>query len=376
MDLGGRVAARWAPLEAEALLRVSIEGGPLSVAWSQPGRGEWAVGCGVAGEGLCPVEWEAGAPPGMPGPWFGGWPFDGEERWILPRVLAWWSRGRTFAAVFGEVMPGISERMIGTTTGSGSRSAWAAMISAALQEISSGALGKVVLARQIAVHAEAPFEERRILERLEARFPSCRTFLLRLPDGAAFLGATPELLCRVRGRSLETEALAGTGSGDELLSSPKDRREHALVVEAIDAALRPLCSSIDFDAEPQLKRLPNVTHLWTPIRAVLRDGVEGLDAARALHPTPAVGGTPRAAALAFQRAHEGFDRGWYAGAIGARGDDSLELAVGIRSALVRGAEATVFAGAGIVAGSTADAEWVETEEKARAMLDALGVCDG
>jgi len=252
---------------------------------------------------------------------------------------------------------------------------WTAMVEAALGRISSGALSKVVLARRLRVQAEGRFEERRVLKALEARFPSCRNFLLRTEEGAAFVGASPELLCRVRGRVLETEALAGTGVGEDLLSSQKDRREHAWVVEAIVESLRPLATSVEIEPGPAVRRLANVSHLWTPIRAELREGVEPIAAARALHPTPAVGGTPRAAALAFQRAQEGFERGWYAGAIGARGPDGLELCVGIRSALITGSEAVVFAGAGIVAGSTAKAEWIETERKARALLGALGVDD-
>jgi salicylate biosynthesis isochorismate synthase len=379
-----RFAAMWTPLEAGALLRLSINGGPLSVAWSHPARGEWATGVGVAGEGGGAIDWSNGAPPPGPGPWFGGWTFEGAERWVLPKVLAWWSGGRTYAAAFGEdaaqALAAIEEaepviEVPRARVEAGDRAAWSAMIEAALGQISSGALSKVVLARRLIVRSQAPFEERRILKVLEARYPSCRTFLLRTEEGSAFLGATPETLCRVRGRVLETEALAGTGTGDELLSSAKDLREHAWVVEAIVESLRPYATSVDVAEAPGLRRLANVTHLWTPIRAELREGVDPILAARALHPTPAVGGTPREEAVAFQRAREGCDRGWYAGAIGARGPEGLELCVGIRSALVHGAEATVFAGAGIVAGSTADSEWVETERKASALLGALGVTD-
>ena len=320
----------------------------------------------------------------MPGPWFGGWTFEGAERWMLPQVLAWWSGGRTYAAAFGdraaELLAEIEEAdpVIAAPRArveQGDQPGWSRMVEAALEEIAAGTFSKVVVARRLLVRAQTAFDERRILKALEARFASCRTFLLRTDDGAAFLGASPETLCRVRGQSLQTEALAGTGAGEELLSSNKDRREHAWVVEAIMESLRPLTRSIEVEAEPGLKRLANVTHLWTPIRAELRDGLDPIVAARALHPTPAVGGTPRAAALAFQRAHEGFDRGWYAGAIGARGPAGLELCVGIRSALVHGTEATVYAGAGIVAGSTAAAEWAETSRKASALLGALGVDD-
>ncbi len=374
----------WTPLEVGALLRLSNAGSPLSVAWSHPSRGEWASGIGIAGEGGGQLDWADGPPPSGPGPWFGGWTFAGIERWILPEVLAWWSGGRTYAAAFGdraaqalarleEVQPSLEVPRAKVEPGD--RAAWSKSVEAALARIASGALSKVVLARQLLLRAEVPLDERRILKALEARFPSCRTFLLRTEEGAAFVGASPETLCRVRGRVLETEALAGTGTGDELLGSHKDRREHAWVIEAIVETLRPMSTAVEVEPEPGLKRLANLTHLWTQIRAELREGVDPRAAARALHPTPAVGGTPRTAAIAFQRAHEGFDRGWYAGAIGTYGAAGLELCVGIRSALLRGSEATVFSGAGIVAGSTANSEWEETERKAGAMLQALGTYD-
>lgn len=370
----GRIPARWTLLDTGALLRVTIAGAPLSVAWAHPARGEWATGVGVAAEGSAELAWADGAPPGMPGPWFGGWTYAGAERWVLPKVLAWWHAGKTYAAAFGDQRldeVGETEPIFGSPARvlAADRAAWAAMVDAALREIGRGVLGKVVLARRIEV--EGAFDERRVLKVLEARYPGCRSFLLRDGD-AAFVGASPETLVRVNGRALVTEALAGTGKDEALLSSAKDLREHAWVVEAIVEALRPLCAAIEVEDAPGLKRLANVTHLCTPITATLRDGVEAIAAARALHPTPAVGGTPRGAAIAFQRAHEGFDRGWYAGAIGARGADALELCVGIRSARVTPTRATVFAGAGIVAGSTADAEWDETEKKAGALLGALG----
>lgn len=368
------IAARWTPLNAGALLRLSL-GTParLSVAWACPARGAWATGVGIAAESDADVQWENGVPEGLPGPWFGGWTYSGAERWVLPKVLAWWHGGRTYAAVFGApLIDAISEAEPAGATScevrAGDRAGWTALVEAALAEIATGRLAKVVLARRI--EAVGTFDERKVLKALEARYPACRTFLLRDGD-AAFVGASPETLCRVEGRALETEALAGTGKDEALLSSAKDLREHAWVTEAIVEGLRPLCTAIAVAPEPRLKRLANVVHLCTPIHATLRDGVEAITAARALHPTPAVGGTPRAAAVAFQQKHEGFDRGWYAGAIGARGRESLELCVGIRSARVAATSATVFTGAGIVAGSTPDAEWEETERKAKAVLGAL-----
>jgi menaquinone-specific isochorismate synthase len=156
------------------------------------------------------------------------------------------------------------------------------------------------------------------------------------------------------------------------LASEKDRREHAFVLESIRRRLDPLGITIEHADAPGLLRLANVQHLHTPVRGALPAGVTLLDVLATLFPTPAVGGTPRAAALACIRELETFPRGLYGGTLGwlnARGGG--EFLVGIRSARVREDRAWVYAGAGIVAGSNPDREWTETELKARAMLDAL-----
>ncbi len=124
--------------------------------------------------------------------------------------------------------------------------------------------------------------------------------------------------------------------------------------------------------EPTVRALANVAHLHTPVVARLAPGRGVADVAAALHPTPAVGGVPSAAALRFLAEHERLDRGLYAGVIGWVGEGRAELAVALRSALIRGRRARLFVGAGIVEGSSPDAEWEETELKARALLDALG----
>jgi menaquinone-specific isochorismate synthase len=157
-----------------------------------------------------------------------------------------------------------------------------------------------------------------------------------------------------------------------LRHSEKDRREHRLVLDSIVRRLAPLGLNLEYFEPPGLLRLANVQHLHTPLRAALSEGVRLLDAVARLHPTPAVGGSPRDAAVARIRELEGFPRGLYAGALGwvnARGGG--EFFVGLRSALVHGAAARVFAGAGIVAGSTPDKEFAETELKFKALLDAI-----
>ena len=388
------------PAQLGALLRLGPE--QLSVFWSNPSRALHVTGVGIAGEGGGDVTWLSPAPPvAPPGPWFGGWAFDAErpwagfdsERWILPEVLAWWDGARSWVAAFGlagasaaslelrlnrvtEVEP-FTGRVSARAT-PGSRERWASQVDAALAGIASGTFDKVVLARVIELEAHSAIPERLVLKALEARHAQCWSFLVRGRGGQAFVGASPETLCESSGDSFSTDGLAGTSAGGEgsgLLSSDKERREHAAVVEGIGESLAPFALALDHPATPVVKRLANVDHLFTPVSAKLKPGVKALDVARALHPTPAVAGRPRAASLAWLRTNERFSRGWYAGAVGAMGPAGVTLAVALRSALLDGARAQVFVGAGIVAGSTAQAEWLETERKSKAMLPALGVHD-
>lgn len=258
-----------------------------------------------------------------------------------------------------------------------------AAVRGALARIAAGEFQKIVLARTRTVVAPEPLHPLRMLNGLRERFPECYAFSVANGRGQSFIGATPERLARVSRGILETEALAGSaprgGSASEdarhggaLLRSEKDRREQRLVLESICRRLAPLGLQAEFPAEPMLRKLANVQHLLTPVRAALPDGVRLLDVLARLHPTPAVGGSPRAAAVARIRELEGFSRGLYAGALGwlnARGGG--EFFVGLRSALIDGAAARLFAGAGIVAGSDPAAELAETDLKFRALLSAL-----
>jgi salicylate biosynthesis isochorismate synthase/menaquinone-specific isochorismate synthase len=167
------------------------------------------------------------------------------------------------------------------------------------------------------------------------------------------------------------DALAGTtaaGKGAELLQSDKDLREHFAVVCGIRESIAPFVERTQAPEAPVIKALANVEHLFTPIRATLKPGVQALAVARALHPTPAVSGTPKQFSIEWLRQHEGFARGWYAGAVGTIGVHGVTLAVALRSVLLDGARARLFVGAGVVQGSTADAEWNETERKSWAVL--------
>jgi salicylate biosynthesis isochorismate synthase len=386
-----------APVEIGALLRLGPQ--PLSFYWSQPEEQVWVAGLGVAAEGLAAITWEGGsAPAGLPGPYCGGFAFDARalweqwpaERWFVPQVLAWQQGTRTFAAAFGaEDFAQLHARLRGIDEGPPAkppgpfvlegvdRAAWEAQVRAALGRLADGALQKVVAARTLTVRG--PVDTRRVLKVLEARNPGCRTFLVRGADGSQFLGSSPEWLARGAAGRLSTDALAGTaalGEAGALLGSAKDRREHQLVVEGIRARLLPLSSALEVPAEPSVLTLANMVHLRTPIRAQLLPGVTALQAAHALSPTPAVAGTPREAAVAFIAEHEPHPRGWYAGAVGLRSEEGVDLAVPLRCALVRGERSTIFVGAGLVEGSTPEGEWAETERKAQTMLRALGVDHG
>lgn len=263
----------------------------------------------------------------------------------------------------------------------GGQGAWAELVTSALSEIGRDALRKVVLCRTRRVAFAREPDLLRAVALLEARHPACARFLFD-QGGAAFLGASPERLVQVRGRRAVTEALAGSlprragederAARERLLASDKDLAEHAFVVDAIRAALVPACEALSIPGAPQVRTLPHVHHLATPIAGALRERVHVLDLAARLHPTPALCGTPRAEARAFLLAREPDPRGWYGGGAGwidAAGDG--EIAVAIRSALAARRSAWIYAGAGIVTGSDPEKEYVETTAKERAMREAL-----
>jgi len=244
-------------------------------------------------------------------------------------------------------------------------------------------LRKVVLARTIEVDAGRELDARRLAHRLRAVNPDAFTFASPTTAGV-LVGASPELLVSRFGREVRSNPLAGSAArsgdpeedranADALLASAKDREEHAIVVDAIAEALRPFCCELTWDPTPALLETPNVWHLSTRFRGLLREPSAGaMELVRALHPTPAVAGEPRDAALDVIEELEPFDRGSYAGPVGwmdATGDG--EWAIALRCAELRGDRATLYAGAGIVAGSSPDAEVDETERKFRAFLDAL-----
>ncbi len=273
------------------------------------------------------------------------------------------------------------------------RAGWTAAVRAALAAFASGALAKVVLARRADLTFDAPVGAVALLRRLAPAAPRCFHILTDAGDGSAFVCASPERLFRIETdaagvRRLATEAVAGTrpraaddATDDallgELMESDKDRREHAFVRDAIAERLAPLATSVTVDAQAGAMTLARGRHLRTGIAATLAPHATVTAVLRALHPTPAVGGTPREAARLAIAAAEPFDRGLYAGAVGwigrdAEGREAAEFAVGIRSALVRGRRVSLYSGAGIVAGSVPAEEWTEIEGKLADFARVLG----
>lgn len=263
---------------------------------------------------------------------------------------------------------------------------WRALVRRAANAVRDGAFTKVVLARALLVRG-VTLTPAQVLRRLRAAYPGCTLFAVTAGDGC-FLGATPERLVRLRAGDVATEAVAGStprgASADEdrllgegLRANPKDRLEHAVVVDVVRGVMEEVCHGVAAPAEPELLKVANVQHLVTALTGRLREPLSVLDLVERLHPTPAVGGFPRHAALAWIGRHEDLSRGWYAGPIGwINPDGEGEFAVAIRSAVMRGSEAVLFAGCGIVADSDPAQEYAESALKMRPLLQALGAAGG
>jgi isochorismate synthase len=263
------------------------------------------------------------------------------------------------------------------------RAAWDRIVGMFAGAVGRGRIDKVVLARRAIFEGLVDLDIEAALRHLAATAPESTTFAFSR-DGTTFLGATPERLARTVGRSFETVAIAGSarrGADPEtdaryaaaLLASEKDREEHAVVVDTLRAGLAPIVETLTVADAPGILPLRHVQHLVTPMTGTLREEAGLLGLAAVLHPTPAVGGEPRDVALDLIAEHEGFDRGWYAGPIGWLGaDGDGELMVALRCGLVRGRDAILFAGCGIVADSEAGREWDESRLKLRTMISALG----
>ncbi len=259
---------------------------------------------------------------------------------------------------------------------------WKEAVAAVVQDVRRGTIEKLVLARRLRARALGPVEPDPVIRKLRAGYGNCTVFAFAR-GGSCFLGATPERLVRLEEGIVRADCLAGSTArgdsegedralGEDLLADEKERHEHALVVRALREALGPLCSRLSVPATPDLLRMPNLQHLHTPVEGVVDGERHVLDLVERLHPTPAAGGLPRQAALPLIRSYETFDRGWYAGPVGwVDGRGGGEFVVAIRSALLRGNEALLYAGCGIVAGSDPEREYEESCLKLRPILWAL-----
>jgi isochorismate synthase len=260
---------------------------------------------------------------------------------------------------------------------------WLGHVERARRAIRDGRLAKVVLSRRVRVTSEPALCPGQVLGWLAEHHPGCTVYGVAAPGGW-LIGASPERLVALEDRKLACDAVAATGEratdpdqdrrlGGALLCSEKARREQRIVVEDIVRALEPLGFALQVPDRPRLLQLSGLQHLWSPIRGRVAGEISLLRVVSRLHPTPAVGGTPREAALAWLAEHTpDCERGWYTGALGwITADGEGDLTVILRCALVTDHCADLYAGAGIVADSDPETEFAETEWKLRTMLDAL-----
>jgi menaquinone-specific isochorismate synthase len=367
---------------------------PDGFAWFEDGAG--LVTSGVAARipaadaGVILAEIEVDDPISQPGTGavaVGALPFDAGAagELVIPARVVGLTDGRAWRTEIGPPRGGrTSSPAVATRFAVESgvpRSLWRSQVRTLLDAIAAGTLAKAVLARDVVVTADAPFDVRGVIDRLRRTQGGCFVFAA---DG--LVGATPELLARRRGGTIVSRPMAGTvargatGQADAaaeaaLAASAKDGLEHRLVVDAVVAGLRAGGVEVTSVTDPQVARLATMSHLATTITARVEQSSpspSALELACGLHPTPAVGGAPRDAALATLRRLETFERGRYAGPVGwvdGRGDGSWGVA--LRCAEIEGASARLIAGAGIVAGSDPDAEWAETQAKFEPMLQVL-----
>lgn len=264
------------------------------------------------------------------------------------------------------------------------RKGWNDLVNRALDACARNDLEKVVLARETEFQfaGDGSVDPVGMLRRLLRHTKRSYEFCFHPTQSRAFLGASPERLYHRRNVYLESEALAGTrprggtdaidkALGQDLLTNEKELREHRFVVNALREHFEQFCVTTNYDARPSLRRLRKVQHLYTYMEGILKNHDSDAALIDALHPTPAVGGHPRARAMDWLAANEPFDRGVYAAPVGWVGFDDAEFCVGIRSGLIENNTLALYSGAGIVPGSSAAAEWDEIESKMGNFLEAL-----
>jgi len=260
---------------------------------------------------------------------------------------------------------------------------WKSTVRKATEEIKQHKVDKIVLAREVRLKFDQQADITTILANLLNTQANSFIFAYEI-EGDCFVGATPERLVKVEDKELLSTCLAGTAPrGDshaedlrisaELLHDEKNRQEHDFVVRMIKLAIKDYCTNMNVPEKPVILPLKNLQHLYTPVTATLKEGYNIFNIIEKLHPTPALGGTPREESLAFIREQELLDRGWYGAPIGwLDSNHNGEFAVAIRSALIQGDEASLFAGCGVVKDSDPESEYQETNIKLLPMLTVLG----
>ncbi|CAL9671561.1 Isochorismate synthase MenF [Actinosynnema sp. ALI-1.44] len=300
---------------------------------------------------------------------------------VVPEVVVGRRGGETWLTTVGEsephpVQPVTRPSTVRYADGELSVTAYREAVRTAVARMRAGELDKVVLAHDLLAVADAPIDHRFVLRGLARRYPECWVYAV---DG--LVGATPELLLRRSGQVVDSRVLAGTtwphdGMSDDeleaaLMSSGKNREEHEYAVASLADTLRPFCATMSVEG-PSVLRLPNVSHLSSDVIGTLNDSPSLLRLGEALHPTAAVGGTPRADAITVIEELEGMDRGRYAGPVGwIDGNGDGELGIALRCARVEGRTARLFAGCGLVAESDPDSEVREAHAKMLPFREAL-----
>lgn len=263
-----------------------------------------------------------------------------------------------------------------------SKARWVDLVKQVTQKNFTQSTPKVVLSRQTQIDVAEQVDPWTVLATWKGRNPNSFQFAFQFSPERAFISCSPERLYLRRQDELFTEALAGTtlrglnqqedeALANQLLLDSKNSHENQLVRQHIVDVLKPLSQYVGAEEQAKIFKLTHIQHLHRSIRAQIKAGVNDFELLRALHPTPAVGGLPRESALSFIRQREGYARGWYAGACGYFNHYESEFSVAIRSALIEPRRISLFAGAGIVAGSDPDAEWQELENKLATILSIL-----
>ncbi|GLO66993.1 MULTISPECIES: isochorismate synthase [Oceanobacillus] len=260
---------------------------------------------------------------------------------------------------------------------------WMHTVQKATEEMKTSITNKIVLAREIRLRFDKRADIPSIIRKLLETQSNSYIFAYEI-DGDCFVGATPERLVKVEGNKLFSTCLAGTAPrgkttkedqkiAEDLFTDPKNRKEHDYVVQMIRKAVERYCTNVDIPSEPQVYIYKTLQHLYTPVTAKLMNSNSIFSIIEELHPTPALGGTPREESMSFIRNNERLDRGWYGAPIGwLDSNNNGEFAVAIRSAMIQGTEASLFAGCGIVSDSDPVSEYEETNIKLMPMLSVLG----